>query len=80
MCLTDTSPERTVVDMFSYVEESRQLETYLIRKDPVTITGNSNHLPGGSASPSCLNTLMHTHKSHKALFNYKKYHIYVSFS
>ena len=44
MCLTNTSAERIVNDMFSYVEETRQLETYLIRKDPVAITGNSTYL------------------------------------
>ena len=77
MCLTDTSPERTVVDMFSYVEESYQLETYLIRKDPVAITGNSTHLAGGSASPSRSNKLKHAQISHKALFNYREHHIYV---
>ena len=80
MCLTDISAERIVVDMFSYVEESWQLETYLIRKDPVTITGNSKHLTGGSALPSHSNTLKHTQKSHKVLFNLKKYHIYDSSS
>ena len=80
MCLTDISAERIVVDMFSYVEESCQLETYLIRKDPITITGNFKHLTGGSALPSHSNTLKHTQKSHKALFNLKNHHICVSFS
>ena len=75
MCLIDISVEVIRINMSSYVEESCQSETYLIRKDPVAITGNSTHLAGGSASPSRSNTLMHTHKSHKALFNYRKYHI-----
>ena len=75
MCLTNTSAERIVNDMFSYVEETWQLETYLIRKDPIAITGNSTHLAGGSALPSHSNTLKHTQKAHKALFKYKKYHI-----
>ena len=75
MCLTNTSAERIVNDMFSYVEETWQLETYLIRKDPVAITGNSTHPAGGSALPSYSNTLKHTQKSHKELFNYKKHHI-----
>ena len=69
MCLIDTSVEVITINMFSYVEERCHLETYLIRKDPVTITGNSTHLAGGSASPSHSNTLMHTQKSHEALFN-----------
>ena len=75
MCLTDISAERIVVDMFSYVGGSWQLETYLIRKDPITITGNSKHLTGGSALPSHSNTLKHTQEAHKALFKYRKYHI-----
>ena len=77
MCLTNTSAERIVNDMFSYVEETWQLETYLIRKDPVTITGNSKHLAEGSISPSHSNPLIHTQISHSELFNYRKYHIYV---
>ena len=71
MCLTDILGERIVVDMFSYVEESWQLETYLNRKDPATITSNSKHLTGGSALPSHSNTLKYTQEAHKALFKYK---------
>ena len=77
MCLTNTSAERIVNDMFSYVEETWQLETYLIRKDPISITGNSAHLAGGSASPSHSNPLIRTQISHKVLFNYREHHIYI---
>ena len=77
MCLIDTSVEVITINMFSYVEESWQLETYLIRKDPVAITGNSAHVAWVlvSALPSHSNTLKHTQKSHKALLKYQKYHI-----
>ena len=75
MCLIDISVEVIRINMSSYVEESCQSETYLIRKDPVAITGNSTHPAGGSALPSYSNTLKHTQKSHKELFNYKKHHI-----
>ena len=77
MCLIDISVEVITINMFSYVEESCQLETYLIRKDPIAITGNSTHLAGGSASPSHSNPLIRTQISHKVLFNYREHHIYI---
>ena len=78
MCLIDIAVEVISINMFSYVEESRQPETYLIRKDPVTITGNSTHLARGSTSSSHSDTLKHTQKSHKAWFKYKETS-YISF-
>ena len=73
MCLIDISVEVIRINMSSYVEESCQSETYLIRKDPVAITGNSKHLAEGSASPSHSNPLIHTQISRKTLFNGKSF-------
>ena len=75
MCLIDISVEVITINMFSYVEESWQLETYLIRKDPVAITGNSAHVAWVlvSAVPSHSNPLIHTQISRKTLFNGKSF-------
>ena len=72
MCLIDIAVEVISINMFSYVEERCHLETYLIRKDPVTITGNSTHLAGGLASPSHSNTFVHTQISRNSLLDDKR--------
>ena len=76
MCLTDIPAKVNVNDMFLYVEESWQLETYLIRKGPIAITGNSTHHAWGSALLSHSNILTHTLGNHKVLFSYKNQYIY----